>query len=281
MAIPTWNGKAETLDDCAIAVELFTLGSSKEVRPLLGPRLVAALPQGSPQQRFALRLPRESGMDLDGAPLEPKTIATADGPNNLIEAFRREPGTQVVSHIGEKTDAYFYAGPGRSALTRRLGQSMAQWIETEVEAYDQLQRAYELLVQDVGDILPSAVRGVLLWRNNNLDPTEGTVVSSTIKGDWKLENVRRRLRDAWAENDMAVRDKTKLNNHRAAHYTDEALGQINDEQGSDLELPPDEYAHAEEEDVAALEEHEALAAQEADAANRTWEQARKLLCDAS
>ena len=39
MAIPTWNGKAETLEDYAIAVELLTLGSTKELRPLLGPRL--------------------------------------------------------------------------------------------------------------------------------------------------------------------------------------------------------------------------------------------------
>ena len=282
MAIPTWNGKAETLEDYAIAVELLTLGSTKEVRPLLGPRLVAALPQGSAQQRFALRLPREAGVDKDGVPLEPKSIAIAEGPNNLIEAFRRELGTQVVSDIGEKTDAYFYAGPNRSALTRRLGQSMAQWIETEEEAYDQLQRAYKLLVPDVGDILPSAVRGVLLWRNSNLDPSERAVVSSTIKGDWGLDNVRRRLRDAWAENDLTVRDKKmRQATHRSAHYADEINWQANEEPEDDCEPPPDEFALADEEDVAALEEHEALAAQEADAATRTWEQARKLLSEVS
>eukprot|EP00959_Pyramimonas_sp_CCMP1952_P299050 6255305-Pyramimonas_sp.AAC.1 len=60
---------------------------------------------------------------------------------------------------------------------------MAQWIEREEEAYDQLQRAYKLLVPDVGDVLPSSVRGVLLWRNSNLDPSERAVVSSSIKGD--------------------------------------------------------------------------------------------------
>ncbi|CAK0814541.1 unnamed protein product, partial [Prorocentrum cordatum] len=239
MAIPSWSGKAETLEGYAIAVELLTLGSSREVRPLLGPRLVAPLPQGSAQQRFALRLPREAGFDLDRAPLEQKSIATVDGPNNLIEAFRRELGSQVVSDIGEKTDAYFYAGPGRSALTRRLGQSMAQWIEAEQEAYDQLQRTCRQLVPDVGGILPSAVRGALFWRNSNLDSSERAVVRSTIKGDWKLEN------------------------------------------GTDHELPPDECVQADEEDVAALEEHEALAVQEADAATRAWEEARKLLSDVS
>ena len=31
--------------------------------------------------------------------------------------------------------------------------------------------------------------GVLLWRNTNLYPSERAVVSSTINGNWKLENV--------------------------------------------------------------------------------------------
>ncbi|CAK0848377.1 unnamed protein product, partial [Prorocentrum cordatum] len=192
MAIPTWNGKTETLEDYATAVELLTLGSSKEMRPLLGLRLVAALPQGSAQQRFALRLPREAGLDMDGAPMEPKSIAIAGGPNNLIEAFRRELGIQVVSGVVERTDADFHAGPGRSALTRRLGQSMAQRIETEEEAYDQLQQA---------------------------------------------------------ENDLAVRGKKrKPGSRRVGHCADEIHRQTYEEQGNDFELPPDEYAQADEED---------------------------------
>eukprot|EP00974_Lingulodinium_polyedra_P056188 5404203-Lingulodinium_polyedra.AAC.1 len=58
MAIPTRDGKPESLEDYAVAVELLTLGTPPDARPLLGPRLAAALPAGSPQQRFALRLPR-------------------------------------------------------------------------------------------------------------------------------------------------------------------------------------------------------------------------------
>ena len=114
MQIPTWNGKAETLEDYAVAVELLTLGTPAEARPLLGPRLVSALPPGSAQQRHALRLPR-TGMNAEGVAIDSKSIAIATGPQNLIEAFRRDFGTQVVTDIGEKTDAYFYARPSRMA----------------------------------------------------------------------------------------------------------------------------------------------------------------------
>ena len=43
MHIPTGNGKAETLADYAVAVELLSLGTPTDTRPLLGPRLVAEL----------------------------------------------------------------------------------------------------------------------------------------------------------------------------------------------------------------------------------------------
>ena len=88
MSIPTWNGKAESLEEYAVAVELLMLGTPTEARPLLGPRLVAALPAGSSQQRLALRLPRTTELDEDGIPNDANSIATGAGPSNLIEAFK-------------------------------------------------------------------------------------------------------------------------------------------------------------------------------------------------
>ena len=283
MSIPTWNGKAETLEEYAIAVELLVLGTPPDARSLLGPRLVAALPSGSAHQKFALRLPRETGLDEEGLWLEPDSIAISIGPNNLIQEFRRQLGPQVVSDIGEKTDSYFYAGASRTALTRRFGQSMPQWIETEEEAYAQLARTYKLLVPDIGEILPSEVRGVLLWRNANLTPTERAVISSAIRGNWQLDNVRRQLRSTWTEPDLNARDRQSRS--KGTHFAEEATyeEQTPDVTGyfGKIESVADYSYDCDDDDLAAITEHEALAAYDVEATHRTWEQARKLLNDVS
>ena len=219
MHIPSWDGKAESLEDYAIAVELLVLGTPLDARPLLGPRLVAALPSGSPQQKFALRLPRDATMK-DGMPEDPKSIAIPAGPSNLVEAFKKDLGVHVVSDIGERTDNYFYAGQHRTALTRKLGQSMAQWIETEQEAYAQLLRAYKSVSPQLLDILPDEVRGVLLWRNVNLTPTERSAIGTAIAGKWELDHVRRQLRSSWTAGDLAQRDKQYSRSARGSNYAE-------------------------------------------------------------
>eukprot|EP00969_Alexandrium_andersonii_P307018 13572348-Alexandrium_andersonii.AAC.1 len=75
MTIPIWDGRAETIDTYAGQVELLVLGTPVENRPLLGPRLVAVLPEGSTQQRLALRLPRDVGGQ--------GSITADDGPQNI------------------------------------------------------------------------------------------------------------------------------------------------------------------------------------------------------
>ena len=69
------------------------------------------------------------------------SITIADGLKLLIEALRRDLGTQVVSYAGDKADA---APP---------------WIETEEVAYAQLPKLHNLLVPTIGDILHLAAIG--------------------------------------------------------------------------------------------------------------------------
>ena len=66
------------------------------------------------------------------------SITIADGLKLLIEALRRDLGTQVVSDAGD-------AAP--------------PWIETEEVAYAQLPKLYNLLVPTIGDILHLAAIG--------------------------------------------------------------------------------------------------------------------------
>ena len=47
MALPVWDGKAESLADYRGEVELLVLGTAVDQRSLLGPRLISALPKNS------------------------------------------------------------------------------------------------------------------------------------------------------------------------------------------------------------------------------------------
>ena len=100
MAIPVWDGRAESLDDYEQSIGITILGTQNDSRPLLGPRLIQALPDGSKQKRLAMRLPR--GADEAG------TIASAEGARNLIKAFRASIGATPVTDVGAKVDKYFY-----------------------------------------------------------------------------------------------------------------------------------------------------------------------------
>ena len=85
MELPVWDGKAESLEEYAGAVELLVLGTKVDDRIFLGPQLVAALPHGSSQRKLAMRLPRD---DSDS-----ESIATKAGVENLLRMLRKSLGT--------------------------------------------------------------------------------------------------------------------------------------------------------------------------------------------
>ena len=70
------------------------------------------------------------------------SIATKLWAENLIQAFRRSLGLQAVADIADKTDTSLCSGPSRSAMCRRFGQSMSQWIEKAGDPYIELVAAY-------------------------------------------------------------------------------------------------------------------------------------------
>ena len=200
MEIPSWNGRAENIEEYAGSVELLVLGTKKDDRVFLGPQLVAALPPGSSQRKLAMRLPRDAE---DG-----DSIASETGTENLVRAFRASLGTQIVNDVGEKTDQYFYGGTGRGPLSRKTGQSMSQWIEAEEDAYHEMLKSYKVICPDLKDILPSEVRGVLLWRNSGLSASERSTISTALNGQWAMTQVIRRLKASWTDKDLNLRDRS-------------------------------------------------------------------------
>ena len=52
----------------------------------------------------------------------------------MVQAFRRSLGTQIIANAGACTaDKYFNVGC--AAVSRRPGQTMSQWIETEEDPH--------------------------------------------------------------------------------------------------------------------------------------------------
>ena len=92
--IPTWDGRAETLDEYQAEVELLTLSTKEDDRKLLGPRLVQALPKNTAHRKLALRLPRTEDTD--------DSIVGLKGPDNLVKAFQKSLGKQASSDVVDK-----------------------------------------------------------------------------------------------------------------------------------------------------------------------------------
>ena len=95
-------------------------GRRPEHRALLRPRLSAK----SAQRKLAMRLSRRTDVDESGGPVDHESMASVYGANNLVHAFQRSLGTQIIANVRECTDRYFYGGIGRTTLSRRPGQTM-------------------------------------------------------------------------------------------------------------------------------------------------------------
>ena len=129
----------KSLDTYSQNVELLLLATRREYRAPLGPRLVAAPPAKSAQRILAMRLSRGTEVDKIGDPVDLESIASVNGANNLVQGFRRSLRTHIISHVEECMDKYrLYGGIGRSALSRRPGQTVSQWVEMEEDLYQEL-----------------------------------------------------------------------------------------------------------------------------------------------
>ena len=158
MPVPTWNGEADTLDAYIEEVELLVLGTGNEQRKYLGPRLVAALPKGSTQQKAAARLSRDPE-DLSG-------IAVDKGAENIIEVFKRTLGTRPLPLAAEKIIKYF------KNSARQRGETMGYFAERELDVHNEALKAVQAIDPKVSELVPDVVRCMLVWKNAGLSGPE-------------------------------------------------------------------------------------------------------------
>ncbi|CAK0846568.1 unnamed protein product [Prorocentrum cordatum] len=152
--VTVWDGSEKSLETYAQNVELLALGTNEEQRHLIGPKMMRALLAQPAQKKLAMRLNRSDATDKHGQPICPEPPACYKGAENLIETFKRSLGTQVIADVGERTEKYFYGGPGRTEVTKKHGQTMSQWIETEEDLYHELFKACKTIAPDLRDTLP-------------------------------------------------------------------------------------------------------------------------------
>ena len=65
-------------------------------------------------------------------------MASVDGANKLVQALGRSLAMQINADMEKCTDKYVYGGIGRTALRRRSGQTLSQWIEIDEDSYYEL-----------------------------------------------------------------------------------------------------------------------------------------------
>ena len=68
-------------------------------------------------------------------------------------------------------------------------------------------KGYQAIDARVREILPSQIRGVLLWRSAGITATERASLSAALTGDWTLERVCRLLKGTWSDGHLAARDR--------------------------------------------------------------------------
>eukprot|EP00969_Alexandrium_andersonii_P277950 12286402-Alexandrium_andersonii.AAC.1 len=87
--VPRWNGKPETLDTFEEKVQFWMLGTKEDDRPLLGPRLLAAMDETSQQYEEAKKVPIDELCKKDGALTVVKRLRGIRGPTSLQEAVKQ------------------------------------------------------------------------------------------------------------------------------------------------------------------------------------------------
>ena len=69
--------------------------------------------------------------------------------------------------------------------------------EREAAAYAKLEGTLQLMCPGLSfeghDLIPSQIRGVLIWRNCGLKPEERALIASQLRGDWTHTRVSREL----------------------------------------------------------------------------------------
>ncbi|CAK0824284.1 unnamed protein product, partial [Prorocentrum cordatum] len=258
--IPTWDGKAETLDEYQAEVELLALSTREEDRKLLGPRPVQALPKNTTHRKLALRLSRVEN--------ETDSIVGEKGPDNLIKAFQRSLGKQASSDVVDKVFSHYYDRKTAGPRARRLGQTIGLHAEHEEDAYQEMEKSARAICPDLEDLdlIPDELRGIIGLVNANLDPSERARAAAGLH-DWNIESVIEKLKYAWADKEDDVEEEPS--------YFEEEADEVDE---ADIHY---EGQEVDKEDLEALEAYAEDAEVHAQDAHWTFTETKRLLAEAA
>eukprot|EP00959_Pyramimonas_sp_CCMP1952_P455191 9471176-Pyramimonas_sp.AAC.1 len=107
--IPVWNGEASTLESFEEKVKLWVLGTKKDDRIYLGPRLVQAMDEDS-QQWFEAKK-----VSLDD-------LVTEDGAEKVVEALKGVRGTVTMQEAVSKWREFM------RGVHRHPGEGPKRWV---------------------------------------------------------------------------------------------------------------------------------------------------------
>ncbi|CAK0907413.1 unnamed protein product [Prorocentrum cordatum] len=193
--IPVWNGEASTLESFEEKVKLWVLGTKKDDRIYLGPRLVQAMDEDS-QQWFEAKK-----VSLDD-------LVKEDGAEKVVEALKGVRGTVTMQEAVSKWREFM------RGVCRHPGEGPKRWVSRFDIHLSKIGKALHAVCDDIPaqGFMHEFILGLILLDGTGLDPSEQAAVLATSgpKGNSYLyQDVKKALAEQWSEEQLASRDEQK------------------------------------------------------------------------
>ena len=227
--VPVWDGRAETLDEYAEVVRDLVLGTKRDERALIGPRLRAALPINSAARRWAKKVRDED-------------LTKENGAQMLIEVFRENAGARPLNRFSVELDTLFYN------CRRRSGETFPEYAQRQEEQHEKATEALRSVLtadriaqrrqtvrregaeqeeEEEDDPLPEQlfdeiIRGFLLWRNSGVPLQVRLSVLNQTRGTFRINALREAFRDVVG--DAELRELDRKFHERRAIFSFKILG---------------------------------------------------------
>ncbi|CAK0855319.1 unnamed protein product [Prorocentrum cordatum] len=272
--IPVWNGEASTLESFEEKVKLWVLGTKKDDRIYLGPRLVQAMDEDS-QQWFEAKK-----VSLDD-------LVKEDGAEKVVEALKGVRGTVTMQEAVSKWREFM------RGVYRHPGEGPKRWVSRFDIHLSKIGKALHAVCDEIPaqGFMHEFILGLILLDGTGLDPSEQAAVLATSgpKGNSYLYQDVKKAKGAHAVFDDAdelaayaeeVYDEAYIDGfEEAADITESAMTAAEDLMTAALgEEPRGDEEQGEDALAAAASTHETDEWTEtAFAASRTFVEARKLI----
>ncbi|CAK0814933.1 unnamed protein product, partial [Prorocentrum cordatum] len=193
--IPVWNGEASTLESFEEKVKLWVLGTKKDDRIYLGPRLVQAMDEDS-QQWFEAKK-----VSLDD-------LVKEGGAEKVVEALKGVRGTVTMQEAVSKWREFM------RGVYRHPGEGPKRWVSRFDIHLSKIGKALHAVCDEIPaqGSMHEFILGLILLDGTGLDPSEQAAVLATSgpKGNSYLyQDVKKALAEQWSEEQLASRDKQK------------------------------------------------------------------------